>query len=46
MIMLTVTGGRERTSSELSMLFDRAGFGLDQVVETASPMRIVEASLR
>jgi len=46
MIMLTVTGGRERTASELSTLFDRAGFGLDQVVETASPMRIVEASPR
>ncbi len=44
MIMLTVTGGRERTASELGALFDQAGFRLDRVVETASPMRIVEAA--
>ncbi len=46
MIMLTVTGGRERRASEFTALFDRAGFRLDRVIETASPMRIVEASLR
>ena len=46
MVMLTVTGGRERTASEFSALLDRAGFAVDRVVDTASPMRIVEASRR
>jgi hypothetical protein len=44
LIMLTVTGGRERTASQLSALLERAGFRLDRVTETASPMRIVEAT--
>lgn len=43
MIMLTVTGGRERTASSLEKLLQRAGWGLSRVVDTASPMRIVEA---
>jgi C-methyltransferase len=42
-IMLTVTGGRERTAAQFSALLDRAGFHLNRVIETASPMRIVEA---
>jgi C-methyltransferase len=42
-IMLTVTGGRERTAHQLSNLFDRAGFGLTSVIDTPSSMRIVEA---
>ncbi len=44
LIMLTVTGGRERTASQLSELLEQAGFRLDRVTETASPMRIVAAS--
>jgi C-methyltransferase len=44
-IMLAVTGGRERTANQLSALFDRAGFRLDKVIDTTSPMRIVEARL-
>jgi hypothetical protein len=42
--MLTVTGGRERTATEFSALFEQAHFHLDKVVATASPMRIIEAS--
>ena len=42
--MLTVTGGRERTAAELSALFEQGGFRLDRVVDTASAMRVVEAS--
>jgi C-methyltransferase len=42
-IMLTVTGGRERTPAQFSALLDRAGFHLNRVIDTASPMRIVEA---
>jgi len=44
LVMLTVTGERERTAGELRALFERSGFRLDRVVDTASPMRVVEAS--
>jgi C-methyltransferase len=42
-VMLTVTGGRERTTDGLSALFEQARFCLDKVIATASPMRIIEA---
>ena len=42
-IMLTVTGGRERTVDQLRNLFDRAGFGLARVIDTPSSIHIVEA---
>jgi len=42
-IMLTVTGGRERTVDQLSNLFDAAGFGIARVIDTRSSIRIVEA---
>jgi C-methyltransferase len=44
-IMLTLTGGRERTVDELSSLFDSSGFGLTGVIDTPSSMHIVEARL-
>ncbi len=44
LIMLAVTGGRERTASELNELFDRAGLSGASVLETAGPLRIVEAT--
>ena len=43
-LMLAVTGGRERTASQLSELFSRAGFTGGTVVETAGALRIVEAT--
>jgi hypothetical protein len=43
-IMLCVTGGRERTVSQLGELFDRAGFRLAGVTETAGAMQIVEGT--
>jgi C-methyltransferase len=43
-IMLSVTGGRERTVSQLGELFERAGFRLAGVTETAGAMRIVEGT--
>jgi hypothetical protein len=42
-VMLTVTGGRERTARELGGLLAAAGFGLDTVVDTPSSRRIVQA---
>jgi SAM-dependent methyltransferase len=49
MIDLTMLGmltGRERTETEHAALFDRAGFTLDRVLATHSPMSIIEATLR
>lgn len=42
-IMLAITGGRERTSAELEQLLARAGFRATATLPTPSPLRIVEA---
>lgn len=42
-IMLAVTGGRERTPSQFRRLLEGAGFADTTVIETAGPLRIVEA---
>jgi hypothetical protein len=42
-LMLMLTGGRERTADELRVLLDRAGFSLQGVLETSGPVRIAEA---
>lgn len=41
-IMLTVTGGRERTGTELGELLKGAGFAHSAVIDTSGPLRIVE----
>src|SRR3954447_16686134 len=49
MIDLTMLGmltGRERTADELAALLDGAGFTLDRIVPTRTPMSVVEATLR
>jgi hypothetical protein len=43
MIMLTVTGGEERTASQYSALLDDVGFRMTRVVPTQSLVSIVEA---
>ncbi len=43
-IMLAVTGGRERTSEEYERLLSNAGFKLESVVPTSSTYFIVEAT--
>jgi hypothetical protein len=43
-MMLAVTGGRERTATELGVLFKGAGLEPGRVVQTAGPLRIVEAT--
>jgi C-methyltransferase len=45
-LMLTVTGGRERTSAEYRRLFDRVGIDLVQTLPTATPFSIVEGRVR
>jgi C-methyltransferase len=42
-IMLCVTGGRERTSEQFEELLEDAGFVNTKVIDTAGPLRIVEA---
>lgn len=42
-IMLAITGGRERTPTQLRQLLDSAQLRLTDVVETTSPLRVVEA---
>jgi SAM-dependent methyltransferase len=41
--MLVAVGGRERTRSEWANLLGRAGFRLNRVVHTATPVSIIEA---
>jgi len=43
LIMLTMTGGRERTEHEYEVLLSKAGFKLSRVVPTASDFSIIEA---
>jgi hypothetical protein len=42
--MLVGTSARERTAPEYERLFQRAGFRMTRVVETASPYSVVEAT--
>ncbi len=44
-IMLAVTGGRERTPSEYTALLESAGFRFERVVPTRSQYSIVEATV-
>ncbi len=41
--MMAMTGGRERTVAEYEALLTHAGFKLDRVTRTTSPMSVVEA---
>ena len=43
-LMLAITGGRERTASEFQRLLASAGFRLERVLPTPSPYFIVEAA--
>jgi hypothetical protein len=41
-VMLTALGGQERTAEEYSQLLDEAGFRLNRILSTASPMSVLE----
>ena len=45
-VMLALTGGRERTPAEFSALLERSGFELERVVPTGGGVQIVEARIR
>jgi hypothetical protein len=44
LVMLLGSGGRERTRAEFAALLGRAGFRLERVVETASPLSLLVAA--
>jgi hypothetical protein len=44
LIMLVMNGGRERTADEFERLLDAAGFRLTDIVRTASPLSVIEAT--
>jgi C-methyltransferase len=44
-IMLAVTGGRERTPSQFATLLESAGLTLVNVIDTDGPLKIVEAAV-
>lgn len=46
LIMLLVTGGKERTAEDFRSLFDRAGFEMTRVIPTSSDLSIVEGIKR
>ena len=45
MVMLSIPGGEERTAAEYGTLLAKAGFKVDRVVPTASPVSVVDASI-
>ncbi|KAA8885669.1 methyltransferase [Nocardia colli] len=46
LVMLSLLGGKERTADEYRILLNDAGFDLDRVVPTPSPLVILEATKR
>ncbi|NUR82698.1 MAG: methyltransferase [Nonomuraea sp.] len=45
LLMMLVTGGRERTEAEFAALFERAGLRMRGITKTASPERLIEATV-
>ncbi|MBD0372030.1 MAG: methyltransferase [Pyrinomonadaceae bacterium] len=43
LVMMLIPGGRERTAEEFGALFEAAGFKLERIVPTESPMSVIEA---
>jgi hypothetical protein len=44
--MLVMAGGRERTAPEFRELYDQAGFELEQIIPTPSPLSIIVGRVR
>jgi hypothetical protein len=44
--MLVMAGGRERTATEFAELYAKAGFELQQIIPTASPLSILVGKVR
>ncbi|QDT80961.1 Multifunctional cyclase-dehydratase-3-O-methyl transferase TcmN [Gimesia maris] len=46
LVMLLVTGGKERTAEEFQLLYDQAGFELTRILPTQSELSIIEGIKR
>jgi hypothetical protein len=46
LMMMVMLGGRERTRYEFEDLLTSAGFRLIQIVDTNTPLSVIEATLR
>jgi ubiquinone/menaquinone biosynthesis C-methylase UbiE len=44
LVMMLIPGGRERTAEEFAALFEAAGFKLERIIPTESPMCVIEAA--
>lgn len=44
--MLVNAGGRERTAVEFANLYEQAGFEVEEIISTASPLKIIIGKLR
>ena len=44
--MLLLPGGRERSEADFASLFEQAGFRLTRVLQTKSPVCVLEAEKR
>jgi hypothetical protein len=45
-LMLAITGGRERTGTEYRHLLDEAGLELTAILPTATAFSVIEATVR
>ena len=45
-MMLTMTGGRERTADEYRVLLEKAGFSMTRIIPTIAPICLVEAKMK
>jgi hypothetical protein len=43
LVMMLIPGGRERTAKEFGALFQAAGFRLERIIPTESPLCVIEA---
>ena len=46
LLMMTMTAGRERTASEYEHLLAGAGFDVEEVIHTSSPLSVIQAKLK
>jgi hypothetical protein len=44
LVMMLIPGGRERTEAEYRAIFEAAGFRLERIIPTESPMSVIEAA--
>jgi hypothetical protein len=43
---MLMVGGRERTQAEYGALFEQAGYQLNRIIPTATPLHVIAATAR